>query len=242
MNGGYRYHSHDLARVLDAWGSALGDQTSAHVEGSVLELRRTWDLRVAGGWVLAALALGGASALAVICLVVIQLDRFAHVHEVLASLLPAVVMGVLGVRHARPKKTVVDRATRSLWSRGKKGALDPPALLLTRHQVDTNAFDVRLALRHGGTVLRLGRVRASEAARTKAIAVALAAWLDASLVETTSEATLEALHDADARHGLVLPRRASDTPVVSKARARARKKVANSVDVAVVAIELLNAL
>ena len=116
MNGGYRYHSHDLARVLDAWGSALGDQTSAHVEGSVLELRRTWDLRVAGGWVLAALALGGASALAVICLVVIQLDRFAHVHEVLASLLPAVVMGVLGVRHARPKKTVVDRATRSLLS------------------------------------------------------------------------------------------------------------------------------
>ena len=71
---------------------------------------------------------------------------------------------------------------------------------------------------------------------------ALAAWLDASLVETTSEATLEALHDADARHGLVLPRPASDTPVVSKARARARKKVANSVDVAVVAIELLNAL
>lgn len=242
MNGGYRYHSHDLARVLGAWGGALGDQTSAHVEGSVLELRRTWDRRAAVAWVVAALALAGASVLAVTCGTVVALDRFPYVYEVLASLPPAIVVGVLGVRHARPREVLIDRSTRALWSHGKKGPLDPPALVLVRQQADTSAFHVHLAMKHGGTVVRLRRVRASDAARTKAIAVALAAWLDASLVESTSEATLDALHDADAQHGLVLPRPTPAGPASPKARSRSGKRVETAVDVAVFAVELLNAL
>lgn len=242
MTGGYRFRSNDLARVLGTWGSGLGDHTTAHVEGTVLELQRGWDKRMVRLSVVAALVLAALSALALVCGVVVALDRFPRAHELaLAGVIP-LLLAVLGILQARPKEMVVDRATRTLWSRGKRRPLDPPALVLSRHRADRHHFDVLLSLRHGGTVFRLTGVGASDASRAKAIAVALAAWLDASLVETSSPKALEALRDTDLHHRLVLPAAEPDAASESKPPPRSSRKGETVVDVAVFAVELLNAL
>ena len=77
--------------------------------------------------------------------------------------------------------------------------------------------------------------------RAKAIAVALAAWLDATLAETSSPRSLQALRDTDAAHRLVLAPADPPEPVPPKPRVRIRKGE-TAVDVAVFAVELLNAL
>lgn len=242
MTGGYRFRSNDLARVLGTWGSGLGDHTTAHVEGTVLELQRGWDARLVKLSMLAALVLATLSTLALVCVVVVAFDRFPRAHEVaLAGVVP-LLLAALGILQARPKEMVVDRATRTLWSRGKRRPLDPPALVLARHRADRDNYDVLLSLRHGETVFRLTGVRAIDASRAKAIAVALAAWLDASLVESSSPKALEALRDTDVHHGLVLPPTDPAAPPGSKPPPPRARKGETVVDVAVFAVELLNAL
>ena len=127
-------------------------------------------------------------------------------------------------------------------SRGERRPLDPPALVLARHRADRDHFDVLLSLRHGGTVFRLTGVSANDASRAKAIAVALAAWLDASLTEGSSPKALEALRDTDLHHRLVLPDTEPDAVNESKPPTRSSRRRETVVDVAVFAVELLNAL
>lgn len=241
MTGGYRFRSNDLARVLGTWGSGLGDHTTAHVEGSVLELKRGRDWRLVRLSLTSSLVLAAMTTLAVTCTVVVAFDRLPRAHELLLAVLVALLPGALGVLQSRPKEMVVDRATRTLWSRGKKSPLDPPVMVLARDRAGHDHFDVLLSLRHGGTVFRLTGVKANDASRAKAIAVALAAWLDATLAETSSPRSLQALRDTDAAHRLVLAPADPPEPVPPKPRVRIRKGE-TAVDVAVFAVELLNAL
>jgi len=212
------------------------------VEGTVLELRGGWDTRLVKLSMLAALILAAVATLALLCWLAVAFDRFPRAYELVLAVLAALLLAALGVVQARPKEMVVDRATRTLWSRGKRRPLDPPALVLARHRADRDNYDVLLSLRHGETVFRLTGVRAIDASRAKAIAVALAAWLDASLVESSSPKALEALRDTDVHHGLVLPPTDPAAPPGSKPPPPRARKGETVVDVAVAAIELLNAL
>lgn len=238
MSVGQRLRDEDVARVLGAYGT-LGDGTTARVDSGVLTIRRGLDVRRVFWSLAAALAFGGAAVLAITCHRAIVYDRFASFIEVVVSISPALLIALLAVVSARPTRVEVHVATGSFHVKGREQSLEGHTLALSREGSD-DTFDVTLGVRDGARLIRLRAVDAYSAARAKAIAIALASWLDLPLVETSTSASRTSLHDADAVVGLATPR--AKTARAEAETSRARDVVETVVDVAVSAVEVLNAL
>jgi hypothetical protein len=238
VSTGERLRDEDVARVLGAYGT-LGDGTTARIDRGVLTVARGLDVRRVFWSLVFALALAGALVLAMTCHRAIVYDRFASFTEVVASVSPALLIAVLGAASARPTKVEIHAATRAVRVGRDERSLEGRTLSLSREGWD-DVFDVMLDARDGRRLIRLRGVDAYSAARAKAIAIALASWLDLPLVETSTTASRASLHDADAVVGLATPRA---KPARAEAdRSRAKEVVETVVDVAVFAIEVLNAL
>lgn len=235
----YRYRDDDVGRVIAACGDVLGGGVTARFDRGVLEIRCGWRLARIAWWIVAAIAIGAAVGLAATIALVLAHDRFPTSLELVAALAPGALVALVGVSLGRPRTFRIEGAAGTIRSQNVLvGAED--GLFLTRAQDDGDRFEVSLGARRASPMIAVRGIRAGEAARMKALAIAIAAWLSAPLVETTTSGALEALRDADARLGLATPRArdASD----AKERAPALANLELAVDVAIFAVRLLEAI